>query len=304
MKNRAKILTGVLPFVALTTFAQEATTTPKPIKRMAIQEFYVQPGLLMQTSDNSSLADFQKLAPQSTLLKTNLTGYNQSGGRTFDADAMLTILMGIHFSDKQKTAYKKGTSLRLGVSYLAGSNLVCNFNQSQNKRYDTLTSSQGQVIYRDSVVNRSLNMHYRSQQLRLDASLIFRTNPEARWSLYTGIGLTAGVSLNSNTDISYYTYGGLSDYDISTPNNIYTNYHSSGPTQMKTEHYRNSSSIGASVYVPMGVDFRLGRKREFWKRTHLFYEARPGVSMTNISEVGSFANATIQHGLGLRVTWN
>ncbi len=304
MKNRAKILAGVLPFVALTTFAQESTPAPKPIKRMAIQEFYVQPGLLMQVSNNSSFADFQKLAPQSTLLKTNLTGYNQSSGRSFDADAMLSILMGIHFSDKQKTAYKKGTTLRLGVSYLAGSNLVCNFNQSQNKRYDTLTSSQGQVIYRDSVVNRSLNMNYRSQQLRLDASLIFRTNPEARWSLYTGVGITAGVSLNSTTDISYYSFGGLSDYDINTPGNYYSNYHYSGSIQTKTEHYRNSSSIGVSAYVPMGVDFRLGRKREFWKRTHLFYEVRPGVSMTSISEVGNFTNATIQQGLGLRVTWN
>jgi hypothetical protein len=47
-------------------------------------------------------------------------------------------------------------------------------------------------------------MDYSSNQLRLDASLIFRTNADARWSAFAGVGINAGVSLNSNTTIYYH----------------------------------------------------------------------------------------------------
>jgi hypothetical protein len=48
----------------------------------------------------------------------------------------------------------------------------------------------------------------------------------------------------------------------------------------------------------------LGKKKEFWKRTHLFYELRPGINITSIPELGTITNSSNQHGLGLRVTWN
>lgn len=281
--------------------AQEQT--PVKIKRMAIHDFYVQPGLVLQGNTNANLADFQKMAPQSSILKTDLSGYNKSGGFGFDADAMLTVLMGIQFSDKQRTAYKKNPLLRVGVSYLSGGIINGYFNQDMTKPYDTLTSSQtGQVVYRDSIINRSVSMNYRSQQIRLDASFIFRTNPEARWSLYAGIGLTAGVSLNASTNISYSSSNTISSDNNS--NGVFFGGYYSGPSNYRTENHKNSTNLGASVYIPMGVDFRLGRKREFWKRTHLFYEARPGINMNSIPELGTILNATVQQGLGLRVSWN
>lgn len=277
---------------------------PVKIKRMAIHDFYVQPGMVLQGNANANLADFQKMAPQSSILKTDLSGYTKSGGFGFDADAMLTVLMGIQFSDKQRTAYKKNPLLRLGISYLSGGIINGYFNQNMTKPYDTLTSSQnGQVLYRDSIINRSVSMNYRSQQIRLDASFIFRTNPEARWSLYAGIGLTAGVSLNASTNISYNSSNTISNDNNNNNGGFFGNYYS-GSSNYRTESYKNATNIGASVYIPMGVDFRLGRKREFWKRTHLFYEARPSINMSSIPELGTMLNATVQQGIGLRVSWN
>jgi len=54
----------------------------------------------------------------------------------------------------------------------------------------------------------------------------------------------------------------------------------------------------------LGIDFRIGKKREFWKRTHLFYELRPGINVTSIPELRPITNASVQHGIGLRVSWN
>lgn len=290
--------------VLFTTAFTAQEQTPVKIKRMAIHDFYVQPGMVLQGNANANLADFQKMAPQSSILKTDLSGYSKSGGFGFDADAMLTVLMGIQFSDKQKTAYKKNPLLRVGISYLSGGIINGYFNQNMTKPYDTLTSSQtGQVVYRDSIINRSVSMNYRSQQIRLDASFIFRTNPEARWSLYAGIGVTAGVSLNASTNISYSSSNTISNDNNSSNGGFFGNYYS-GPSNYRTENHENSTNIGASVYIPMGVDFRLGRKREFWKRTHLFYEARPGINMNSIPELGTMLNATVQQGIGLRVSWN
>lgn len=290
--------------VLVSTAFQAQEQAPVKIKRMVIHDFYVQPGMVMQGNTNANLADFQKMAPQSSILKTDLSGYTKSGGFGFDADAMLSILLGIQFSDKQRTAYKKNPLLRVGVSYLSGGIINGYFNQNITKPYDTLSSAQsGQILYRDSIINKSVSMNYRSQQIRLDASFIFRTNPDARWSLYAGIGLTAGVSLNAATNVSYSSSNTISGGNNSSNGGFFGNYYSD-PSQSKTESHTNSTNIGASVYVPMGVDFRLGRKREFWKRTHLYYEARPGINMNSIPELGTIMNATVQHGIGLRVSWN
>jgi hypothetical protein len=57
------------------------------------------------------------------------------------------------------------------------------------------------------------------------------------------------------------------------------------------------------AYLPLGVDFRIGNKRDFWKRIHLFYEARPSINMTAIPELRTITNASIFHGLGVKVKW-
>jgi hypothetical protein len=64
--------------------------------------------------------------------------------------------------------------------------------------------------------------------------------------------------------------------------------------------FTNKKKFACAAYVPLGVDFRIGKKRAFWKRTHLFYELRP--SVTTIPELRTFANAGVQQGIGLRVT--
>lgn len=54
----------------------------------------------------------------------------------------------------------------------------------------------------------------------------------------------------------------------------------------------------------MGVDFRLGKNKEFWKKLHLVYELRPGINMVSVPELRTFATASIQQGLALRVVFN
>ena len=128
--------------------------------------------------------------------------------------------------------------------------------------------------------------------------LIFSTNSKARWSLYTGFGASLGVSINAKTDI-YYSKNKFSETMFQNGNLIYENTRNDGD-EYETETFRNKTNIGLSAYVPLGIDFRIGKKNEFWKRAHLYYELRPGLNMTTIPELRTIINPGIQYGLGFR----
>lgn len=297
-----KILSAVIMMaLSFSVFGQEQPK--KTIKKISIHDIFVQTGFLSMRDTDGTLTDFKTLVPQSVLLHSNLTDYSSSGGFSRTSNTMFSIMLGIKFSDKQKTTYKTNPLLRLGVSYFSGTSLTGGLYKEYRKPYDTLTSSQtGQAYYIDSVTTQNYSMDYSSEQLRFDGSLIFRTNPEARWSLFAGIGITAGLSINANTYIYY------SKYDRTETNNLngnnYSSYSYSGSDNSKTENYRNKNNFGLTTYIPMGIDFKIGKKREFWKRTHLFYELRPGINLTSIPELRTITNANVQHGLGLRVSWD
>ena len=299
MKATSILSVAILLTVSYSAFGQEQSKT---IKKISIHDIYIQTGSFSERNTNGTLTDFKALAPQSVLLNSDFTGYSQSNGFSLTSNIMFSVMLGIQFSDRQKTAYKINPQLRLGVCYFSGTSLTVGLFKEERKPYDTLISTQtGQTVYIDSVTTKSYSMNYTSEQLRLDGSLIFRTNPESRWSLFTGIGITAGLSINANTEIYYSKYDRTETrYPNGNRSSSYSFY--SGDNN-KTEKFRNKNNFGLSTYIPMGIDFRAGKKKEFWKRTHLFYELSPGINITSIPELRTITNASLQHGLGLKVSW-
>jgi hypothetical protein len=279
---------------------------PKQINRISTSDFYLQPNFLFQFAALGDYSEFKKLAPQSTLLKSDLSDYDQQiGFSTRATNPIFSVMLGFKFSDKQKTLYKSNPVLRLGISYLSRASLFGSLYKETRKVLAEFPNPQiGEIFYIDSLIRRSINMDYTSQQLRLDGSLIYRTNPEARWSLFAGIGITAGLSINAITTISYSKYSSLetrSSKDNTNPPPTSSFYVTN---EGKTERIRNKTNLGFSAYIPTGVDFRIGKKREFWKRTHLYYEFRPGINAISIPELRTFAAGSLQHGIGIRVSWN
>jgi hypothetical protein len=299
MKTFNILSTLLFATISFAAFGQE----PKTIKKISIQDIYIQTGFFSENNYNTSLSDFKALAPQSVLLNNDMSDYLQSSGINTTTNNMFSIMLGLQFSDKEKASYKANPLLRLGINYFSGTSITSGFYKEERFPYDTLTSSQtGQTAFVDSLTSKRYSMNYSSEQLRLDGSLIFRTNPEARWSLFAGIGVNAGLSINANTDI-YYRENSRTETRY-TNGSTFSSYGNYNPDNGKTENFKNKSNFGLSTYIPMGVDFRIGKKKEFWKRTHLFYELRPGINITSIPELRTVTNSSIQHGLGIRVTWN
>jgi hypothetical protein len=300
--NKSNIaLAVVMQSFIFPVLAQEQK--PKTIKRISVYDYHVQAGISLERNNTATYSDFEKLAPNSVLLTNNLANYSSYNGVSLNGNNMFSAILGLQFSDKQKSLYKSNPILRVGISYFSSTTLSSNVFNEVRKPYDTLTSNQtGQTIYIDSLITKNYSMNYTSDQLRFDGSLIFRTDSEARWSLFGGIGFTAGFSINANTYIHH--NNSLRTETRNQNGNVFFAYNPGSMDVNRSERFKNKTNFVASAYIPMGVDFRIGKKREFWKRTHLFYELRPGVNITTIPELRTITTASLQQGLGVRVKWN
>ena len=302
MKNY-NLISAVL-FITCFSSALGQTGDQKTVKRISISEFYLQTGLLYERVEQGSVSDFKKLANQSVLLNNNLANYNNFSGSILQANTFLSAMVGIKFRNKEKTDYRTNPVVRLGISYFSSSHLSGALGNSERNTYDSLTSGKtGETVYLDSVTRSFYRMYYASDQLRLDGSIIFRTNPEARWSLFTGIGFNVGFSINSNTEI-YSTKFNDTEIRREVGSRTFSSFSSNySENNGKSERFINKTNIAFSTFIPMGIDFRIGKTSEFWKRIHLFYEARPGINVTLIPELHTITNVSLQQGIGLKFSW-
>jgi hypothetical protein len=141
-------------------------------------------------------------------------------------------------------------------------------------------------------------MNHSSRQIRLEAALIFRTDASARWSLFAGIGASLGVNYNATTYISYYRNNYINNQNSNSYNYGYSNNGSE-----KTESFTTKNYLTTTAYIPMGVDFRIGKNQAFWKRLHLYYEIKPSISMTQIPALRTITTINMTQALGLKVSF-
>ena len=260
--------------------------------QISINEIYLQSGSFFG-QNKGSLADFQTLAPGSSILQQDLSAYQTYPQMFFNLPGQsqsLSVGLGL---GKMPNA-----TLRLGLMHTSQNNaLTTGGSYTETFRVDTLTSSQsGEQYFVDSFSTHSFNANYAQEQLRIDASLLFRYNADKRWSFFGGIGANFGLSYNAATTVhhrvspygDYFGYGFINDLmfiDFGTH---------------ETETFENKGGFGLGVYAPLGIDFQLGKKREFWKPMHLYMELRPGFNINQIAgigntfSVGNFSNAGLR----------
>lgn len=286
MKKQTIVLLAASAFNLTALFAQEATPTKTDKKcSFHITEVQLQNGFQLNPMPHTNLLDFQAMAPNSALLATDFSSFSlanrQATGGSFHA-----LSVGIKFK-------KSNPTLRLGIAYLMNNNLNMAYEKVIKYAYDTLTSSQTgtqTILTHDSLYRYS--MTNLSKQLRLDAALIFRTNESARWSLYAGVGASLGYTIESTTRIDY-TIENV-DRPKSKENTI---------DSRQTEIFENKNYLTSSIYAPLGIDFRIGKKREFWKHLHLTYELKPSINFVAIPEIKTVTVVGMVSTGGLRYTF-
>lgn len=297
--TKLKVSFAALTCVVFTAFGQNGTTTENTEtsgNKIKITDASIMPGIVFQNTPVVSLSDFQKLYPQSKILMEDMSGYSTSAGLSVSSGSSFNANIGVIKTAKDGTN-KSHTVLRLGVSY-SGMGMSNHFYKKDTKRFDTLTSSQtGQTHYSDSITYRNYSMYYSTQQVRIDISAVYRTNPLARWSMFGGVGIELGSSINASTTVNYSEYSYIETSGVSSSSNG-----SNNTSKSRSETIANKTNIGGAAYLPIGVDFRVGKKREFFKQMHLFYEVRPFVNYMNVPELGTIASVGVKSGIGLRIT--
>jgi hypothetical protein len=256
--------------------------------QLSFEGVYLQSGAFFGAA-KGSLADFQTLAPQSVLLQQDLSAYQNSPffNLSFPGQSQ-SLSVGL------KLGKMPNATLRLGLMHTNQSNALSTGGAySESFRIDTLTSSQtGTQYFVDSVSTHSYNANYSQEQLRLDASLIFRYNADKRWSFYGGIGANFGLSYNCVTNVEHSVYPYGDSYGL----NMLSSYNGTH----EHETFENKGGFGFGVYAPLGIDFQVGKKREFWKPIHLYMELRPGFNVNQIAGLGTSFSAGNFSNIGLR----
>lgn len=258
--------------------------------QLSFEGVYLQSGAFFGAA-KGSLADFQTLAPQSVLLQQDLSAYQSSPffNLSFPGQSQ-SLSVGL------KLGKMSNATLRLGLMHTNQNNALSTGGAfTESFRIDTLTSSQsGTQYFVDSFSTHSYNANYSQEQLRLDASLIFRYNADNRWSFYGGIGANFGLSYNcvTNVEHSVYPYGDSYGFPLSMLSSYSGTY--------ERETFENKGGFGFGVYAPLGIDFQVGKKREFWKPIHLYMELRPGFNVNQIAGLGTSFSAGNFSNIGLR----
>jgi hypothetical protein len=291
------IVISSFPFLPLT--AQENQVK---IGRFSAREVQVQSGIFMQSTIPGNLHDFRKLAPESFLLNNDLSGFSQrmSGGSY--TGTMFSLQAGFRFSDNQKKAYKINPLIRMGVTYYSGSSMTNHLYKRTSGTYDILTSSQtGETFRIDSTNRESIHMNFFTRHLRFDGALIYRTFPGARFSLFTGAGFTAGLTIGAQTNISHSSNTWLNTYSSSDAS---INYSKSFDSDFyESETLTNSPQFGFSGYIPLGINFRVAKKHAFWSHLHVFFEMRMGIDFIVIKNIKTLENTIRHQGVGLKIKW-
>lgn len=260
--------------------------------QISINEIYLQSGSFFgQTKGN--LVDFQTLAPGSSILQQDLSAYHSSPIFSFSLPGQSQSLsVGLGLGKMPKA------TLRLGLMHTSQNNaLAIGGSYTETFRIDTLTSSQsGEQFFIDSFSTHSYNANYAQEQLRIDASLLFRFNAEKRWSFYAGIGANFGLSYNATTTIHHR----VSPYGDSFGYGFYNDIFMGSGGSHEQEVFENKGGFGLGVYAPLGIDFQMGKKREFWKPMHLYMELRPGFNVNQIVGLGTTFSAGNFSNVGLR----
>lgn len=280
-----KLLLGIVTLCA-TNFGIAQEENSKSISITDVQLFS---GMNIYPISSLSLDEMKAFAPNSTILAKDYSGFNSANYHSIYSNQSFSALLGINFKNKPKR------QLRVGLNYLSKTNFTGSAGREDTYPYDTLTSSQtGQQYFLDSSYSKHVRMQQEMEQLSLDASLIFRTDAEARWSFYGGFGLMLGYSFNATTNIYYSEWSSESNYSGENNGNNLNYEH---------EQFRNKNFLITSAYLPLGVNFRIGKDREFWKRVHFFYEMRPTVTVADMPEWNTLTQFSFTQGLGLKIKW-
>jgi hypothetical protein len=263
--------------------AQTAATDSNRSTPFSHMQLYV--GGAATVLQQGLLSDFQQLAPNSALL-AGAAGYETQQYYHFGGNSAYGLQLGWNL--KKSPFQNFAPVLRVGMLYNRTSTLGRVFRNTTFTRIDSLYNGAGELThFVEEADQNTIFALYRTEQVMLDASLIYRSTYHKRWSVFMGAGLSAGISYNNSTEISGNNSLSTLIVQADQPRGSASNFRY---TSLGTEFYRNQASWAGLFSFPIGIEYRLGKaNRDFLNKMHLSLELRPGMAVMHIPE----ANLTV-----------
>ncbi|MEI6765229.1 MAG: hypothetical protein WCM76_06270 [Bacteroidota bacterium] len=228
--------------------------------------------------DNEHGFDFNNSSNGKHGMNSDNMGF-MMGSRNNNGDSrkLLNLEMGLTPYSKKLGAYNKKRELVIGLWY-SGSDLA-------NKRTEHFSTTPGDtftfnsIVYHSDTVARTIRS-YREEANVLGASVqyLYKTDPEKRFSLFTGYGITAGYAITARI---YKSYSKDSTIALSLNNtrpsyDVFRDGTMLGTEEIRTE-MNADPTILTSVFVPFGINFRISKTKEVWNQMNLFIKGNVGM---------------------------
>jgi hypothetical protein len=264
--------------------------------RQCITDVFLYSGGLPDPAFAASIADWRLLAPNSTLMARDLSDHDElSGDQQMIGGFAASVVLDLR---KAGSVPRTGAQLRLGFNFMQHAGQGMELRKKTYTPYDTLTSAQtGEVTYIDSVVTSRYSFDHSYGQLGLDAAVIYLKEYPRHWSLFGGGGLQVGTSFAGKVSVRHSVNRELTPRFIGEqgrPNE-------EGASSSVSEQLRTRGDVFVAAYIPLGVSYRLGLKRSFWRAMNLCYEMRPMLWLGGAPELDAGPQVGVAHYLGWRV---
>lgn len=301
MKYNLRHFLFIIPvFTSVSGFSQ--TTDPAKSGNGRIQDVFVQFGGGNFKIPPVSNFTYYQLAPD----MMHFPGSNYQSVQRINPEfaRMTSFGAGVTLNLKKGSNYSGNGlfQLRAGLAYNSAELLGASTYATGQKTFDTIFDRNNEPFFvKDSLFYKSQVMRLGAEECRLNISLIIRSKPDTRFSVFAGIGLTAGFSFNNGVYTSNYE-GRNVNYrfvdDLPGQHGYYSYY---GFASGKTEEWKLKNYIVWGAQLPLGINYRLSNKNEFLKKMQLYYELNPSINIRYLDMPGKMVHSGIQSSLGLRM---
>jgi len=192
----------------------------------------------------------------------------------------IILEMGLNPWSKKLVDYDKKRELTIGLFY-SGSNLEDRFHEEfASTPGDTFSFNT--VKYQTDTIARIRNSFViKANVLGASVGYLFKTDPEKRFSLFTGVGIDFAYAITARIYERYtkdsaviLSFNGTNNDFISDQEFDHGNF--LGSEENKSD-IKAEPTMFSSIYVPFGINFRLCKKKDIWNQMNLFMKGNLGM---------------------------
>jgi len=266
----------------------------------ALRNVYLSTGALNIGGRSASLSELRNLAPSSSILQSDLSGYE---GNIFYSERPalnVGLAAGFRFRYRDREKDLSGPEFRIGLNTGGVSLLFSSFSKTDRVPVDTLYSNRtGEAFPVDSVSYHSVSIDLLRKYLNADIAVIFRSKNFLGLSIFGGLGVQSGYSFENVLRVRSLSSSRLESVSPFNGQEVLS-FHSS--YRYKEEQLSTSNTFSFGIYIPAGLNVRLSSQSSLLQMVNFYYEVRLGYYYYSLPDVRNISEPATQHHFGVRIS--